>query len=232
VHRLLKHHLPPNSSLVSTSFLNLQPQSPRLLLEFLVPLLLRLRLFNRFPLEFPVKLIWPAKRNILRSVIAETPLEPLFNDPARAKIQHHHARNHPLEVARERHKLELVVQLGDEFRRAREGDARYEYQAPVHALVLADRFAERPALVVDCKGGDLLDELQQVDCRVEEGRLKVFFEVRVRVFGLDALHVLRDVDESRNVDGELTEDGADNVRVEDVVLGALFGEGLDGLVMG
>jgi hypothetical protein len=32
------------------------------------------------------------------------------------------------------------------------------------------------------------------------------------------------------VHGELAEDGADDVRVEDVVLGSLLGEGLDGLV--
>lgn len=31
--------------------------------------------------------------------------------------------------------------------------------------------------------------------------------------------------------GELAEDGADDVRVEDVVLGTLFGEGFDGLGM-
>ena len=32
------------------------------------------------------------------------------------------------------------------------------------------------------------------------------------------------------MDCELAEDGGDDVEVEDVVLGALFGEGVDGLV--
>jgi hypothetical protein len=44
-----------------------------------------------------------------------------------------------------------------------------------------------------------------------------------------ALHVLANVDESGDVDGELGEHGEDDVGVEDVVLGALFGELLDGL---
>jgi hypothetical protein len=41
---------------------------------------------------------------------------------------------------------------------------------------------------------------------------------------------LADVDEGGNVDGELAEDGADDVGVEDVVLWSLFGEGFDGLI--
>jgi hypothetical protein len=85
-------------------------------------------------------------------------------------------------------------------------------------------------LVVDCEGGDLLDELEEVDCGVEEGGLEFFLEVRVGVFGFDALDVLRDVDEGGDVDGELAEDRTDDVDVEDVVLRALFGECFDGLV--
>jgi hypothetical protein len=84
-------------------------------------------------------------------------------------------------------------------------------------------------LVVDCEGGDLLDELQEVDGGVEKRRLKFFLEIGVRFFGLDALHVLADVNESGNVHSELAEYGADDVGVEDVVLGTLFGEGFDGL---
>jgi hypothetical protein len=40
---------------------------------------------------------------------------------------------------------------------------------------------------------------------------------------------LRDVDEGYDVHGELAEDRADDVDVEDVVLRALLGEGLNGL---
>lgn len=41
--------------------------------------------------------------------------------------------------------------------------------------------------------------------------------------------VAGNVDEGDDVNGELTKDGADDVRVEDVGLGALFGELFDGL---
>lgn len=68
----------------------------------------------------------------------------------------------------------------------------------------------------------MLDELEEVDGRVEEGGFEFLFEVRVGVFGLDALDVLRDVYESDDVYGELAEDGADDVDVEDVVLRALL----------
>lgn len=84
-------------------------------------------------------------------------------------------------------------------------------------------------MVVDSEGGNLLDELQEVDGRVEKRRLKLFLEVRVGVLGLDTLNVLRDIYEGGNVDGELAEDGSDNVRIENVVLGALFGQSFDGL---
>jgi hypothetical protein len=84
-------------------------------------------------------------------------------------------------------------------------------------------------LVVDGEGGDLLDELQQIDCRVEERRLELLFEIRVRGLGLGTLDILRNVDECGDVDGELAEDGTDDVDVEDVVLGSLFAQGFDGL---
>ena len=84
-------------------------------------------------------------------------------------------------------------------------------------------------MVVDCEGGDLLDELEEVDCGVEKRGLEVLFQVRVGVLGFDALYVLGDIDEGDDVDGELTEDGANDVNVEDVVLGTLLREGFDGL---
>ena len=87
--------------------------------------------------------------------------------PASTEIQNHDACDHELEVARKRYEFELVVEFRNEFRGAGECDARYEDETPVHALVLADRFAERTALVVDCEGGDLLDKLEKVDGRVE-----------------------------------------------------------------
>ncbi len=77
-------------------------------------------------------------------------------------------------------------------------------------------------MVVDCEGGDLLDELQEVDGAVEERRLELAFEVDVLFAGLDLLDVIREIDEGDDVDGELAEDGANDVGVEDVGLWSLF----------
>jgi hypothetical protein len=88
-------------------------------------------------------------------------------------------------------------------------------------------------LVVDGEGRDLLDELQEVDGAVEERGLEFALEVDgAAVFhGLELLHVLRDVDEGGDVDGELAEDGGNDVPVPDVVLRAFFGELFDRLVV-
>ena len=85
-------------------------------------------------------------------------------------------------------------------------------------------------MVVDCEGGDLLDELEEVDGAVEEGGGEFAVEVGVflqgRVVGLD---VGGDENEGGDVDCELGEDGADDVGVEDVGLGAFFREAFHGL---
>ena len=75
----------------------------------------------------------------------------------------------------------------------------------------------------------MLDELEEIDGAVEEGRFEVAFEVDIVAAGFVAVDVTGEVDEGGNVDSELAEDGADDVRVEDVGLGALFGETFYGL---
>ena len=50
---------------------------------------------------------------------------------------------------------------------------------PSTCLVLANGLAEGTALVVDRESGDLLDELEEVDGAVEEGRLEFAFEIDV-----------------------------------------------------
>ncbi len=79
-------------------------------------------------------------------------------------------------------------------------------------------------MVVDGEGGDLLDELQEVDGAVEEGGLEFAFEVDFGAvfFLFEEVDVVGDVDEGGDVDGELAEDGGDDVPVPDVVLWALF----------
>ena len=68
----------------------------------------------------------------------------------------------------------------------------------------------------------MLDELQEIDGAVEERRFKLAFKIDVAT-GLDTLDVIRDVDESADVDGKLAKDGANDVWVENIWLWALFG---------
>jgi hypothetical protein len=182
---------------------NLQPKRTRFLHNLLILLALSFFLLFSLARHLFFKLVWSPIGDILRPIIAKAPLQAFFDNPARAKVQHHHARNHPLELACKRHELETRIELRDEFGSAGEGDEGHGDEAPVHALIFADGFAEGAALVVDCEGGDLLDELEEVDGGVEEGGLKFLLEVWVRVFGLDALDVLGYVDKGRDVDGEL-----------------------------
>lgn len=73
--------------------------------------------------------------------------------------------------------------------------------------------------------------MEQVDGGVEEGGLEFGFGVGIEavVFGLFLLDPLGDVDERDDVQGELAEDRADDVRIEDVGLGAFFRQLFDGL---
>ena len=84
-------------------------------------------------------------------------------------------------------------------------------------------------MVVDGEGGDLLDQLEEVDGAVEERGLEFAFEVDVRGTRFGAMNVVGEIDQGRDVDGELAEDRADYVRVEDVGLRPFFGETFDGL---
>ena len=113
-----------------------------------------------------------------------------FNDVAAHIVNDHKTRNDQLELRAERDELQLFVNLRDEFRRARESYTRYEDEAPIHAAVLTDTFSEGTTLIVDSEGGDLLDELEQVDCAVEERRLKFAFEVDLLGARLDAANVI------------------------------------------
>lgn len=185
----------------------------------------------RFPGVLRLDLIRSPDRNILGSEIAVQMLQDLLDGVTANVVRHHHRRHGDLELGREGHELQFLVQLRDKLRGAGECHARHGQEAPIHTPVLADALAEGAALVVDCEGGDLLDELEEVHRRVEEGRFEFALEIDVWLAGLVALHVGGDVDQSDDVDGELAEDGADDVGVEDVGLGAFFGEAFDGLAI-
>ena len=75
--------------------------------------------------------------------------------------------------------------------------------------------------------------MQKVDGGIEERGFEFALQVdgAAIFFGLEDLHGLRDVYEGGDVDGELAEDGGDDVPVPDVVLGTLFAQLLDGLCL-
>lgn len=104
-------------------------------------------------------------------------LQDRFNHIAAHEIGNHDGGHDDFKFSAERDHSELFVDFGDEFGRAGKRYAGNEQQAPVHAAVLADAFAEGSALVVDREGGDLLDELQEVDSAVEEGGFELAFEI-------------------------------------------------------
>ena len=152
-----------------------------------------------------------------------------FNDVAAHIVNDHKTCNDQLELCAEGDELQLFVNLRDELRRARESYTRYEDETPIHATVLTDTFSEGTTLIVDSEGGDLLDELKQVDCAVEEGRFEFAFEVDLLGARLDASNIVGEVDERDNMDGKLAEDRPDDVRIEDIRLGSFFREAFNGL---
>ena len=87
-------------------------------------------------------------------------------------------------------------------------------------------------MIIYCKSRDLLDELEEVDGAIEKGGFEFAFKVDVVAARFVALNIVGEVDQGDDVDGELAENGANDVRVEDVGLGPFFGETLDGLFGG
>ena len=75
----------------------------------------------------------------------------------------------------------------------------------------------------------MLDQLKEIDGRVEKRGLKFTLEINVGLLGLGTLNVSGDVDQSDNMNGELSENGADDVRVEDVGLRSFLGKCFNGL---
>ena len=87
-------------------------------------------------------------------------------------------------------------------------------------------------MIIYCKSRDLLDELEEVNGAIEKGRFKLAFKVDVVAARFVASNIVGEVDEGDDVDGELAENGANDVRVEDIGLRSFFGETFDGLVEG
>lgn len=154
----------------SPNTLNLPLQ---LLLCLCLPLLLG------FALCLTLQLIRSTNGDILGTEITEQVLENSLNQPATSVVDGHQHGQRDLELVAERHQAKLLVDLGNEFGRAGESHSGRGNETPVHGLVFADGLAERTALVVDREGGDLLDQLEQVNGAVQEGRLEFALEINV-----------------------------------------------------
>ena len=109
------------------------------------------------PFLLAPNLILSPDGNILGSKIAKGRLQHLLHNPTTYIIHNHDGRHRDLEIPGERHQAQFLIDFRDEFRGAGKRDSGDEDKAPVHAAVFSDSLAERAALVVDGKGGDLLD---------------------------------------------------------------------------
>lgn len=156
-------------------------------LPLLLLLSLSLNLLLQLAIRLTLKLIRTTNSNILRTEVTEEVLKHVLNEPATTVIEdHEHGESH-LKLVRERNETELLVEFGDELCRAGECYTGSGNQTPVHGLVLANGFTERTALIVDREGGNLLDQLEEVDGAVQEGRLELALEVDVGVSSVDCV---------------------------------------------
>lgn len=215
-------------------------------LSLLLGLRLGLDLLLGLARRLALQLVRATNSDVLGTEIAEKGLEDVLNDIATAVVKDHQHGERHLELVAEWHQAQLLVDLGDKLGGAGEGDGRGSNQTPVHGLVLANGLAEGTTLVVDREGGDLLDELEQVNSAVQEGRLELALEVNVLISPVafvsnqqhtpgnsdvrfNLVDVSGQVDESHNVNGKLAKHGSNDVHVEDVWLRSFLGQPLDGL---
>ncbi|KAG9766035.1 putative cation transporting ATPase, partial [Aureobasidium melanogenum] len=170
--------------------------SDQLLLERCNLLLFNLVLFLLLALRLNGKLIRTPDGNVLGTEVTEQLLKHLLNDPAATVIENHNGSHGDLELGGEGDKLQLLVDLGHELGCAGECNSSNHDNTVVHALVLLDGLTERTTLVVNGEGGNLLDQLQEVDGRVEKRGLEFTLEIDIGLLGLGALHVSGNVDQN------------------------------------
>lgn len=194
--------------------------------------LFRIHALFELSLGLPLKLIRPSLSNILRPEVTVEVLQGLLDDETTGVVNDHRRSQPDLEVHSEGNQGKLLIDLRDELGGAAEGDSGNHENTVVHSAILGDGLPERPALVVDSKGGDLLDQLEEVDGGVEQARFELLSQVirvEAEVLGLMNLDVVGDVNQCDDVNGKLSENGADDVDVEDIGLRALFRELFNGL---
>lgn len=150
-------------------------------LPLLLLLSLSLNLLLQLAVRLTLELIRTTNSDILRAEVTEQMLKDILNNPAATVVKDHEDGESHLELVGERHEAQLLVKLGDELGGAGERYTGGGDETPVHGFVLTDGLAEWATLVVDREGGDLLDQLEEVDGAVQEGRLKLALEIDVGI---------------------------------------------------
>lgn len=136
---------------------------------YLITSFSELSLLFFFPsLLLPFQLIRSSQGDVLWFVIAKHDFQHLFYHPTCQEVDDHQRGNRDLEFHRKWDQFELLIDLGYKLRRTRKRNGCDQDNAPVHASVLFDRFSERSSLVIDSKCRYLLDELKQVNCRIQQ----------------------------------------------------------------
>lgn len=243
----MQYNISKNPTTTLSIYTDTSLQTTKLNLSLLLLLSLSFNLLMQLACLLALKLVGTTDGNVLGTEVTEEVLEDVFNQPAATVVKdHQHSQGH-LELVGEGHETQLLVQLGDELGGAGECDRRGANKTPVHRLVLANRLTEGTALVVDREGGDLLDQLEEVDGTVQEGGLKLALEINIgfspvswvsydrkdkghpRDVRFMFINVVRQVDQSHNMDSKLPKNRSNDVDVEDVWLGTLLRQTFDRL---
>lgn len=135
--------------------------------------------FLRLALSLALQLIRSTNRDILGAEVAEEVLENVFDDVASSIVEDHQHSQSELELVGEGDQAQLLIDFRNELGGTRECAGGCSNKTPVHSLVLSDGFTERSALVVDGEGGDLLDQLEKVDCTVQQRRLEFALKINI-----------------------------------------------------
>ncbi|KAI6750013.1 hypothetical protein HG531_007278 [Fusarium graminearum] len=210
---------------LSSSLLDLTLKFGDLLKSLLLLFLFLLLLHNGATDGLTLELLRSSLGDVTGSVVAEELLETDLNDPASCVVYDHDGGHVRLELLREGDELHALVDVGEELESTGESETRNTDDTVEHTLVLRERLTEGTALVVDGKGGDLLDKLEEVDSGVEERGRE--FSLKINIIGATSIAKAGDVDQGGNVNSELSQNGTDDVNVEDVGLRTFLAKTFD-----
>lgn len=166
---------------LSSSLLDLTLKFGDLLKSLLLLFLFLLLLHNGATDGLTLELLRSSLGDVTGSVVAEELLETDLNDPASCVVNDHDGGHVRLELFREGDELHALVDVGEELESTGESETRNTDNTVEHTLVLRERLTEGTALVVDGKGGDLLDKLEEVDSGVEERGRE--FSLKINIIG-------------------------------------------------